>query len=1179
MNLYQYDLITTTQTLLHSETISTVKGGGLKRGPDNKIYFISNFASNYLGVIQNPDNAGILCNYNNTGLQFTFSGGWGALNFPNTLPAATISNVYDYQICQGSSITLTETGGVSYQWVPGTGLNATNTASVVATPTSDISYYSIIIDANNCATYNQHNIDVVPNTIQNLSASYSGGNPICTGDPVTITASGINVNYYTISPGTNVNFTTSITLNPTSTTTYTVTAHQGVCTSTVDLTVPVSDCHCTGGIELTTQYLIDHTVGNVISIPQNSTYVLNQNISIPNNCAFTNCEVKIAPGVEILVPGNIEFTVSRSYLHACNSMWKGIHVNSGGSVKIVGQNNNGKPSIIEDALTGVYFYGGTLGRALEVRNSIFNKNLTGIYVDTYNGSNYSNFNIDNSVFTCRALNLAAGSYSGNNTFTLSLFRSNFASDLSTNLDDQQIVETNYPSTGPNAYLRAPHSGKKSDFGLRLNQLGVTSNETSTNPAYLAATIGSNNINPNNYNLFDNQIVGIYAFRSNINVLNSKFQNIRHFNNSQATLMLKGRALFITTPKAAKSNIRVFRNSFVNCDYAAEVSNYFTSSFESNTIRSTQDLSQNYNPAANHIGKYGFVVTSNQYNTVNINTNLLYNIENAIVFNSIMGIYDNGGGAQTNAQYSGQVNIQQNVIQPEYTANMANIANRFVRHAIIANNVIGGTTLTNVSGSTLSITNNMMTQVNQGVQVMNWRKNILIEDNDVILRSSGINGFVHAGILYDNNLNSTIIKNRIQRNNISGFGIGSNTNSFGIRYGVSTNTNIFCNNVSNTYMGLNYSGSSTGSVNKRNTMNTHRYGFVLDGTGTGIGPQGNTFLPADNIFDGTWTGGNFMTATMNGASPVGNQMFVHNSAPYNPNLSSTNILPFSSIPYSNPSTIIYSNGLLQTCPTVMLTQNGNTDLLDMRDNIKKRLNGEIPIVVNPIEGDYNSKKQIYALLQNDQLLSLGDNDLQNFVLENENSNHGKLERIQKNLTEGNLQMASMELLSLESNAIDENFKQFDEIYMAYLNDSLNTNDSLNLTVLGNKCPLLDGSVVYQARAMYGVLFGYNYVFTDGCLKNINEGEKSIIQQINWDSNTMENEILVYPNPNKGKFYIKAVDSINLIKVFDLQGREIYFKQNKINETALEIELDSADGVYNLQLINKNEVQFIKIKVFN
>ncbi|WP_280158098.1 MULTISPECIES: gliding motility-associated C-terminal domain-containing protein [Flavobacterium] len=66
---------------------------------------------------------------------------FGAENFNCSTPT----------VCAGQPITLTASNGSSYQWSPNTGLSATNTAQVIATPTSTTTY-TVIDPTNSCAT-------------------------------------------------------------------------------------------------------------------------------------------------------------------------------------------------------------------------------------------------------------------------------------------------------------------------------------------------------------------------------------------------------------------------------------------------------------------------------------------------------------------------------------------------------------------------------------------------------------------------------------------------------------------------------------------------------------------------------------------------------------------------------------------------------------------------------------------------------------------------------------------------------------------------------------------------------------------------------------------------------------------------------------------------------------------
>lgn len=104
----------------------------------------------------------------NSATQFTGSEGFNIVSFPGTHQCITLQytqneayvnlafgfenfNCTAPTICSGQSVTLTASGGSSYEWSPSTGLSATNTASVVATPTATTTY-TVIDPTNPCVT-------------------------------------------------------------------------------------------------------------------------------------------------------------------------------------------------------------------------------------------------------------------------------------------------------------------------------------------------------------------------------------------------------------------------------------------------------------------------------------------------------------------------------------------------------------------------------------------------------------------------------------------------------------------------------------------------------------------------------------------------------------------------------------------------------------------------------------------------------------------------------------------------------------------------------------------------------------------------------------------------------------------------------------------------------------------
>ncbi|MBK7967216.1 MAG: gliding motility-associated C-terminal domain-containing protein [Bacteroidetes bacterium] len=76
----------------------------------------------------------------------------------NPLPTADAG--IDTLLCNGSSIALLGTGGISYQWSPATDLNNPNIANPIASPSSMITYTVMVTDVNGCTDDDQVTIDI-----------------------------------------------------------------------------------------------------------------------------------------------------------------------------------------------------------------------------------------------------------------------------------------------------------------------------------------------------------------------------------------------------------------------------------------------------------------------------------------------------------------------------------------------------------------------------------------------------------------------------------------------------------------------------------------------------------------------------------------------------------------------------------------------------------------------------------------------------------------------------------------------------------------------------------------------------------------------------------------------------------------------------------------------------------
>jgi gliding motility-associated-like protein len=143
----------------------------------------------------------------------------------------------DQNICTGQSATLTATGGTTYLWS-----NGATTATTIVTPASSTTY-TVTVSSGGCSGTD----NVVVNIANNAVIILTPANPaICLGASIVLSATGANT--YTWSPATGLSGTTgsSVTANPTLTTTYTVNGDNGSgCTGSATITVSVDTISAT----------------------------------------------------------------------------------------------------------------------------------------------------------------------------------------------------------------------------------------------------------------------------------------------------------------------------------------------------------------------------------------------------------------------------------------------------------------------------------------------------------------------------------------------------------------------------------------------------------------------------------------------------------------------------------------------------------------------------------------------------------------------------------------------------------------------------------------------------------------------------------------------------------------------------------------------------------------------
>ena len=207
-------------------------------------------------------------------------------------------NSLNSHICPDDSILLIASGAYTYFWNPSLGLSAITGSQVYAGPDSTQQYTVVGSSVHGCNDTLTTNITVSPVPVIN------GLDTICLGDTVILTAiSNTPTSTFLWSNGAT---TSSITINPSLTTTYTVTAIDGPCTNDTSFTVVVDS------VEIPTITPInpnlcpgDSVILSVINLYNNPTYLW--------STGSTNDSLIVQP------TNNTNYTVTVSMSNGCSN--------------------------------------------------------------------------------------------------------------------------------------------------------------------------------------------------------------------------------------------------------------------------------------------------------------------------------------------------------------------------------------------------------------------------------------------------------------------------------------------------------------------------------------------------------------------------------------------------------------------------------------------------------------------------------------------------------------------------------------------------------------------------------------------------------------------------------------------------------------------------------------------
>ncbi|MFN8239077.1 MAG: T9SS type A sorting domain-containing protein [Chitinophagales bacterium] len=150
------------------------------------------------------------------------------------VPAPVANAGADQSICSGSGVQIgiSPVAGNTYSWSPTSGLSNSGISNPITNNTSTQTYTLTVTNTANCTSTDQVVVTIkpLPNTILSVSPS----NTVCSGDAVTLTASGASS--YVWSPA--GSGTTQV-INPSATVTYTITGTTNGCDKSATQTITV----------------------------------------------------------------------------------------------------------------------------------------------------------------------------------------------------------------------------------------------------------------------------------------------------------------------------------------------------------------------------------------------------------------------------------------------------------------------------------------------------------------------------------------------------------------------------------------------------------------------------------------------------------------------------------------------------------------------------------------------------------------------------------------------------------------------------------------------------------------------------------------------------------------------------------------------------------------------------
>jgi hypothetical protein len=646
------------------------------------------------------------------------------------------------------------------------------------------------------------------------------------------------------------------------------------------------------------------------------------------------------------------------------------------------------------------------------------------------------------------------------------------------------------------------------------------------------------------NLFHNHKVGIYDTLATLRVFRNTFFNIKRTTGTASgdtyvAIKSRGNA-FVNTNLLEVGSSPITRNNFVNCEtgISSNTNMHLTAKFNYMKGCQLRGISAENNRAKT------ILITNNEINATISNAWGIY-VKNYALGSATIDynqINTTNVGVTSFTRFAAGIYVA--------SVNPGSIQTTFVRYNKI-NNCLYGIWMINTAAGQLK--NNQITINMTNTQIDN----------------ATLNFAPIRGIVVQNSQKAEVWSNMIDRNMGTGNGV-SNDNLQAIRLEVSPSSYIWKNTMNKTAVGFYALGSSLGSRVECNSMNFNRNGFWMQAAD--ISDQGapavgsNPGISAHNV----WT--NCFSSNSDG--------FIINHAAVNP----LNYF------HANPN-------MLNSQPSSQLIFSFWSDITLMGTTNNTCGNALAPIPLNFINPSQNRKRELSAIIGGNQLYDSLDLEMkhylkysafnrlkhdstmvylnapddflyQNYLNSMDTTDFAKSFEIQENMMDNEYDSVSIKLNQFNSS--DQRMQLIKVVETIWNNSQLNfspiqSTDSLILIDIACLDPLINGSGVYQARAILD---------WDGFCKH---NDNKSAQVFNNENEVSFSSSTIYPNPSNGEFKIKSSEMIKSIIIYDLKGVKLV--EYKAYNSSEIINSNLKTGVYLIKVHLENDrIETHKISIY-